>query len=87
MGQVKTIQDVAVIVGRGRVTVQRWLKAYTQSGITGLLSTKKSTGRPPIIKAERERATFRRTERTRGIQKLWGDKNMVKSSRGDRSFI
>lgn len=24
MGQVKTIQDVAVVVGRGRVTVQRW---------------------------------------------------------------
>ncbi len=43
MGQVNTIQNVAVVVGRVVVTVHRWLKAYTQSGITGLLSTKKST--------------------------------------------
>lgn len=49
MGEVKTIQDVAVVVGRGRVTVQRWLSTYTESGINGLLSTKKSSGRPPII--------------------------------------
>ncbi|MEH2096335.1 helix-turn-helix domain-containing protein [Nostoc sp.] len=49
MGQVRTIQDAAVVVGRERVTVQRWLKTYTELGINGLLSTKKSPGRPPII--------------------------------------
>ncbi|MGF1933042.1 MAG: helix-turn-helix domain-containing protein [Nostoc sp. ChiQUE02] len=37
------------MLGRGRVTVQRWLKTYTESGITSLLSTKKSQGRSPII--------------------------------------
>ena len=34
IGQVKTIQDLAVVLGRGTATVQRWLKAYTESGIT-----------------------------------------------------
>ncbi|WP_017314100.1 helix-turn-helix domain-containing protein, partial [Mastigocladopsis repens] len=38
IGHVKTIQDVAVVLGRARVTVQRWLKDYTESGIKGLLS-------------------------------------------------
>ncbi len=50
IGQVKTIQDLAVVLGRGRVTVQRWLKVYTESGLTNLLSRKKSSGRPPVIK-------------------------------------
>jgi len=49
MGQIKRIQDVAVVVGRERVTVHRWLKTYTELGINGLLSVNKSTGRPPII--------------------------------------
>lgn len=45
----KTIKDVAVVVGRVRVTVQRWLKDYQESGINGLLSMKNSPGRPAII--------------------------------------
>ncbi|WP_341530572.1 hypothetical protein WKK05_15615 [Nostoc sp. UHCC 0302] len=28
IGQVKTIQDLAVMLGKGSATVQRWLKAY-----------------------------------------------------------
>ena len=30
-GQVKTIQHLASILGRGRITVHRWLKLYTES--------------------------------------------------------
>ncbi|MEH1825238.1 MAG: helix-turn-helix domain-containing protein [Nostoc sp.] len=52
IGQVKTIQDLAVVLGRGSATVQRWLKAYTESGIASLVSRKKGSGRPPIINTE-----------------------------------
>ena len=37
IGQVKTIQDLAVVLGRGSTTVQRWLKAYAESGISSLV--------------------------------------------------
>ncbi|MHC5772211.1 MAG: helix-turn-helix domain-containing protein [Nostoc sp.] len=50
IGQVKTIQNLAVVLGRGTATVQRWLKTYKESGITSLVSRKKGSGRPPIIK-------------------------------------
>lgn len=47
IGQVKTIQDVAGVLGRERVTIQRWLRTYTESGIKALLSTKKKYGATP----------------------------------------
>lgn len=49
IGQVKTIKDLAMVLGRGSATVQRWLKTYTESGITTLVSRKKGSRRPPII--------------------------------------
>ena len=50
-GQVKTIQHLASVLGRGRITVHRWLKLYTESGKTSLLERKQKSGRPPIINA------------------------------------
>lgn len=47
--QVETVQKLARILGRGRITLHRWLKLYRESGINGLLEQKKSPGRPPII--------------------------------------
>ena len=44
--QVKTIKDLAVVLGRGTATVQRWLKAYTESGINILVQA--SVNRPSI---------------------------------------
>ena len=38
-----------MVLGRGSATVQRWLKTYTESGITTLVSRKKGSRRPPII--------------------------------------
>ncbi len=32
-GQVKTIQQLAVVMGRDRTTAQRWLRKYRQGGI------------------------------------------------------
>ena len=48
-GQVETVQHLAVVLGRNRVTVQRWLSQYRKQGLTNLLSVRKSSGRPQII--------------------------------------
>ena len=45
--QVKTIKDLAVVLGRGTATVQRWLKAYTESGINILVQI--SVNKPSIV--------------------------------------
>ena len=47
--QVETVQHLAVVMGRGRITVQRWLRLYRQGGLNQLLEQKKSPGRPKII--------------------------------------
>lgn len=47
--QIETVQHLAVVLGRNRVTVQRWLSQYRHQGLTGLLSVKKSPGRRQII--------------------------------------
>ena len=38
-----------MVLARGSATVQRWLKTYTESGITTLVSRKKGSRPPPII--------------------------------------
>ena len=48
-GQVETAQHLAVVLGRSRITVHRWLKLYGQGGLNSLLEQKKSPGRPKII--------------------------------------
>jgi putative transposase len=35
--QVETVQHLAVVLGRGRMTVQRWLKRYREGGLSTLL--------------------------------------------------
>ena len=52
IGQVKTVQDLAVALGRNRVTLQRWLQKYRSEGLDGLLEVKKSQGRKPAIPRE-----------------------------------
>lgn len=81
-GQVKTVQGVAVVLGRGRVTVQRWLKAYTQSGITGLLSTNKSTGRAPIINAEVREQLDRELQQPEGFKSYEEIRTWLKAVEG-----
>lgn len=54
--QVKTVENLALMLGRGRITLQRWLRLYREGGINNLLQQKKSSGRPPQINKEcRER--------------------------------
>ncbi|GAX45480.1 putative transposase [Tolypothrix sp. NIES-4075] len=51
-GQVETVQHLAVLLGRSRITVHRWLKRYRQSGLNSLLTQKKSPGRPKIVRMD-----------------------------------
>lgn len=50
--KVKTVEHIASLLGRHRVTVQRWLREYRQRGLSGLLQEKKSSGRPRVIPEE-----------------------------------
>ncbi|MDZ4877854.1 MAG: IS630 family transposase ISMae27 [Chroococcidiopsis cubana SAG 39.79] len=50
--QVETVQHLAIILGRNRVTVQRWLRSYRNGGLSQLLSQYKSQGRPMLISPE-----------------------------------
>lgn len=50
--QVKTVKKLAEILGRPRITLQRWLKLYREGGLSRLLEQKKSPGRPKIIQEE-----------------------------------
>jgi transposase len=50
--QVETVQHLAVVLGRNRVTVQRWLQKYRTGGLDKLLEVSKSKGRPMVIPEE-----------------------------------
>jgi transposase len=47
--QVKTVTEAATIVGKHRVTVQKWLSCYQKEGIEGLLQQKTRGGRKSAI--------------------------------------
>ncbi|MEH2464898.1 helix-turn-helix domain-containing protein [Nostoc sp.] len=68
IGQVKTIGDLAVVLGRGSATVQRWLKTYRQSGITSLLSRKEGSGRPPIINSQVREQLLKELQEPQGFK-------------------
>jgi transposase len=57
--QVETVQYLAVVLGKSRVTVQRWLRQYRNGGLKRLLERHPRTGRPTIIpQPVRERLLF-----------------------------
>ena len=49
--KLSSITQAANLLGRHRVTVQRWLNEYKKQGIQGILKRKKSPGRPREIPA------------------------------------
>lgn len=50
--QVRTVKELAVTIGRNRVTVQHWLKKYRDQGMEGLLEVRHGGGRQSIIPPE-----------------------------------
>ena len=47
--KVKTIQELALHLGRNRTTCQRWLRRYRQGGVSELLEQQVRSGRKPEI--------------------------------------
>src|SRR4028118_670509 len=48
----QSITDVAELWRVHRITVQRWLKQYSEGGLSSLLKLGQSTGRPRAISSE-----------------------------------
>jgi putative transposase len=82
IGQVKTIQDLAVVLGRGSATVQRWLKAYTESGIASLVTRKKGSGRPPIINTEVKEQLLKELDDPQGFKSYEEIRTWLKAVEG-----
>jgi putative transposase len=51
-GLSQSITDVSEVLGVHRITVQRWLKQYSEGGIPSLLKQRQSSGRPRVISSE-----------------------------------
>lgn len=66
-GQVKTVQDAAPILGRNRVTLQKWLNRYRAGGLAGLWEKKARSGRPRAIPAWAEAALQKRLQESEGF--------------------
>jgi transposase len=43
-GQAESVTEAAELLGRGRITLQRWLKKYEKDGIEGILTKEKPPG-------------------------------------------
>lgn len=65
--QAKTVQAAAKLLGRHRVTVQRWLRLYDQGGLASLLSHKPRLGRQPSIPQWAQDALNKRLQQEDGF--------------------
>lgn len=65
--QAKTVQDAASLLGRHRVTVQKWLRLYRQSGLAGMLEHLPRTGRKQSIPLWAENALRQRLQEREGF--------------------
>jgi transposase len=59
-GQAESVTHAATILGRGRVTLQRWLIKYAVDGVLGLLRKEPHLGRVCQIPAEAQAALVER---------------------------
>lgn len=66
--QAKTVQQVALMLGRNRVTVHEWLQRYRKGGLDELLRHNKSSGRPRSIPQWAESALKKRLQQPQGFE-------------------
>jgi putative transposase len=81
-GQVKSIGDLAIVLGRGSATIQRWLKAYRESGITSLLSRKEGSGRPAIINSKVQEQLLKELTEPQGFKSYEEIRTWLKAQEG-----
>lgn len=65
--QAGTVEDAAVLLGRHRVTLHKWLRRYRQNGLDGLLEKRTRCGRPRAIPAWAEVALHKRLHEEQGF--------------------
>ncbi len=49
IGQVTTLKELSIVIGRDQATIYRWFRKYKVEGIDGLLEVKRGQGRKPAI--------------------------------------
>lgn len=65
--QASTIQQASALLGRNRVTVQKWARQYREGGLAALLSHKPRKGRPRSIPDWAQAALKQRLEQEDGF--------------------
>ena len=65
--QANTVQDAASLLGRHRVTVQKWLGLYRKGGLAGLLEHLPHTGRKHSIPSWAQNALRQRLQDREGF--------------------
>ena len=50
--KVKTVREIACLLGKGEATIHRWFRLYRVGGIDFLLKERKSPGRPKSLSVE-----------------------------------
>jgi putative transposase len=85
--QVETVEHLAIILGRGRRTIQRWLSQYRSGGLAKMLEVGSSPGKEPLIPEWAvERLKVELSEERRFYQ-LQRSQNLARSSVGYKSQI
>jgi transposase len=65
--QAQTVERAASLLGRHRVTVQKWLRLYRNGGLAGLLERKVAPGRKHSIPDWAQNALSKRLEEPEGF--------------------
>jgi transposase len=68
IGQVKTVKELAQVMGRNRITLQRWWRTYRREGIAGLLCVRHSGGRQKVIPPEAIKGLLQRLQQPDGFK-------------------
>jgi hypothetical protein len=66
-GQAQSRQEVATLGAGHRQTIGRWLDAYEQGGLRGMLEIRTHANRPPVIPPPVRRALVTKLRSSRGV--------------------
>lgn len=80
--QAKTMQQVAALLGRHRVTVHKWAKRYRNGGLDGLLSPKRRAGGKSTLPGWAEAALKARLEQPDGFESYEAVRQWLSSELG-----